>query len=645
MRLQVTTVILLLLQLMAASTALGQARPGMPTTSPTQMAPPTPGMNNPYASVTVIVADDNGANLGQQALVKLYSNMTSTNVWGTTQDRSQIIFDQVPLADYEVEVSAAGYETTTKDLNVMTAQAYELLVRLKRDDAGAVTNPIPGQLLAPKARKEVQKGLVALNSGNLNDAQKHFEAAFRLAPANADLDYLLGFLFMQKKDAESAQTYLTKAISIDPHHVRALTAIGQLRMQQKDYPGATAALEQVATLDPGAWTGHWLLAEAYLRTENFDKAEQQADLAIQKGKNAAVRAEVVKGEALASLGKRDDAIQAFEAFVRGAPKDPMADSVREMIAQLKETSSTPAYTEASMAPALASAALAPAVASSVTGRAEKKLLIPLWRPPSVDDEKPAIASGAVCPTEQVIAGAGKRASELVDNVGRIDAREDVLHEELDELGAPVIKETRKFDYIVSISEVRQQRLAIDEFRTSLTDRSDFPGNIATRGLHGIAMAFHPLLRDDFQMTCEGLGDWKGEATWLVYFKQRADRPSRLMSYKFTDAEYSVPLKGRAWIAARTFQIVHLEADLVSPMPGIQLLSQHQSVDYGMVHFTAKNTELWLPKSAELYFDFRHHRYYRRHSFEDYKLFSVGASQKIGEPKEKAPSQGAGNPKQ
>lgn len=231
---QITTVTVLLLQLVAAATALGQARPGMPTASPTQMAPATPGMNNPYASVTVIVADDNGANLGQQALVKLYSNMTSTNVWGTTQDRSQIIFDQVPLADYEVEVSAAGYETTTKDLNVMTAQAYELLVRLKRDDAGAVTNPIPGQLLAPKARKEVQRGLAALNSGNINDAQKHFEAAFKLAPANADLDYLLGFLFVEKKDAESAQTYLAKAISIDPHHVRALTAMGQLRMQQKD---------------------------------------------------------------------------------------------------------------------------------------------------------------------------------------------------------------------------------------------------------------------------------------------------------------------------------------------------------------------------------------------------------------------------
>jgi tetratricopeptide (TPR) repeat protein len=621
-----------------ASGALGQARPGMPTTTPTQIAPqgPSPnGIGNPFASVTIIVADENGANLGQQALVKLSSNMTSTNVWGTTQDRSQIIFDQVPLADYEVEVSAAGFETTTKDLSVVTAQAYTLIVRLKRDDSGAVTNPVPGQLLAPKARKEVQKGLGALNAGNLNDAQKHFEVAYKLAPADADVDYLLGYLFMQKKDASQAQTYLAKAISLDPHHARALTAMGQLQVDQKDYAEAVETLKQLVAIDSGGWMGHWLLAEAYLHTKSFEKAEQQADLALQKGKAAAVRAEVIKGEALGYLGKTSEAGEAFEAFIKEAPKDPMVPTVREMIAESKESTGDASYKETStssdaLLPALAAEAAPP---NPTAKRPEIKVSIPLWRPPSVDDEKPVMASGTVCPSEQVIAGAGKRATELVDNVGHIDATEQLLHEELDPSGFPTQRETRKFDYIVTIAEVQPPALMIDEYRNSMGDRGDFPGNIATHGLHGIALVFHPLLRDDFQMTCEGLGQWHGQATWLVYFKQRADRPNRMMRYEFTNGGYSIPLKGRAWIAADTYQIVHLESDLVSPLPKIQLESQHQSVDYGMVHFSGKNTDLWLPKSAELYFDFRHHRYYRRHAFENYKLFSVGAHQKIGEPKE------------
>jgi tetratricopeptide (TPR) repeat protein len=611
--------------LMTAASASGQARPGMPTAAPNQIGPPG-SLGTPYASVTIIVADANGANLSQQALVKLYSNMTQTNVWGTTQDRSQTIFDQVSPADYEVEVSAAGYETTTKDLNVMTAgEHYELIVRLEQEDSGAVMNPVPGQLLAPKASNEVQKGISDLNSGRLNQAQKHFEAAYKLASTNADLNYLLGFLYLQKKDPNQAQTYLMEAISIDSRHVRALTALGQLRLQEKDYAGAVTPLEQVVAVDAGYWMAHWLLSEAYLRNNDFEKSREQAELAIKKGKGAANRAELVKGEALANLGRREEAVQAFEIFLTDVPNDPQRAAVREMIAQLQNTSA-PAYREAS-----ASTVSALPVAIPAPGSPEDKLSIPLWHPATVDDEKPAIASGVACPAEQVIAGASERTKELVDNVARFDATEEVLHEDLDAVGRPLTKETRKFDYIVSISE-QPGALMIDEYR-SPTNQANFSDNIATLGLTGLALAFHPVNRDEFQMTCEGLGDWHGQATWLVYFRQRLDRPSHFMSYQFSNAEYSVSLKGRAWIAASTYQIVHLEADLLNPMPNIQLLSQHQAVDYGAVFFKTKETELWLPKSADLYLDFRRHRYHLRHSFDNYKLFSVGASQKIGEPKE------------
>jgi hypothetical protein len=96
------------------------------------------------------------------------------------------------------------------------------------------------------------------------------------------------------------------------------------------------------------------------------------------------------------------------------------------------------------------------------------------------------------------------------------------------------------------------------------------------------------------------------------------------------------LKGRAWIAAGTFQIVRIESDLVSPMPEIQLLSEHQVVEYGPIPFGQKKTTLWLPKSAEIYFDFRRHRYYRRHSFDHYMLFAVDSQEKPKAPKTPPP---------
>ena len=72
------------------------------------------------------------------------------------------------------------------------------------------------------------------------------------------------------------------------------------------------------------------------------------------------------------------------------------------------------------------------------------------------------------------------------------------------------------------------------------------------------------------------------------------------------------------------------------MKPIQLLSEHQIVEYGPVPFQNKSMELWLPKTAEIYFDFRRHRYYRRHSFDHYMLFAVNSSEKRNEPKAAPP---------
>jgi hypothetical protein len=108
-------------------------------------------------------------------------------------------------------------------------------------------------------------------------------------------------------------------------------------------------------------------------------------------------------------------------------------------------------------------------------------------------------------------------------------------------------------------------------------------------------------------------------------------------YRVGGEPFRVDLKGRAWISADKFQILRIEADIVNPIRTIQLLSEHQAVEYGPVPFATKNTMLWLPKTAEIYFDFRKHHYYRRHSFDHYTLFSVDTEQKDKVPQPSTPA--------
>lgn len=228
---------------------------------------------------------------------------------------------------------------------------------------------------------------------------------------------------------------------------------------------------------------------------------------------------------------------------------------------------------------------------------------------------------------------GGRVEEFVGDVSRIAAIEHLLHEQLDEMGDAITKETRTFNYVASFNETAGA-VAVDEYRQEHLGLAEFPDQISSSGFATLALVFHPKMRDSFEMVCEGLGELRGQATWVVHFRQREDRPARMHDYRVGGDLYSLKLKGRAWITADKFQIVRIESELVSPVPQIRLAGEHQVVEYGPVPFGKRNLQLWLPQSAEIYLDFRRHRYYRKHSFDHYMLFSVDAEDKAKAPKEK-----------
>jgi hypothetical protein len=148
------------------------------------------------------------------------------------------------------------------------------------------------------------------------------------------------------------------------------------------------------------------------------------------------------------------------------------------------------------------------------------------------------------------------------------------------------------------------------------------------GFPALALVFHRAMQGDYEIACEGLGEWKGQATWLMHFRAREDRPSHIQDYVIGTHSYPIRLKGRAWITADSFQIIRIESELINPLKGIGFLAEHQIAEYGPVLFEKKRVQLWLPKTAEVYLDFHRHRYYRRHSFDKYMLFSVDSTEKV-----------------
>ncbi|MGB7603608.1 MAG: tetratricopeptide repeat protein [Candidatus Sulfotelmatobacter sp.] len=585
-----------------------------------------------------VYAGNNKKRLDRQSVIKLTNRTTQTTSWQTTTNESVASFGDMPFGHYDIEVSAVGYITGHKEIEVISYIDTVNLDIVLQPDPSALRLDVD-ESMPSKARKQTKHGVSALKSGNLKQAQKWLDAAYQLAPDNSDLNFLMGYLRYQQKDFDHAQTYLGTAANLNPRDVQSLTLLGRMGLQREDYVGASSTLEKAVAADSEYWMAHDLLASAYLKQNKYEQARQQAELAIAKGKGGAASAQLVLGQALVDLGQKQEGIEALKSYLKEWPKSPTAPKVTNLIAELErpDTMAAPA-TEAPVA-STPLAGVDPLFASP-----EMSFTMKPWQPPGIDETKLSVAAGVTCPLVNVIEVSGDRVKDLVTDVSRIAAIERLLHEQVDEIGNPITKETRNYNYVASVTEDKPGFLEVDEYRSAHLGLSDFPDHIASSGFAALALVFHPDMRDNFDMTCEGQGDWHGQSVWLVHFRQRDDRPARIHDYKVGGQTYAVKLKGRAWITTDKFQIVRIESELVSPMKPIQLLSEHQIVEYGPVPFQKKNTELWLPKTAEIYFDFRRHRYYRRHSFDHYMLFAIDADEKRKEP-QAAPSANKANPVQ
>jgi hypothetical protein len=254
-------------------------------------------------------------------------------------------------------------------------------------------------------------------------------------------------------------------------------------------------------------------------------------------------------------------------------------------------------------------------------------------PHGIDEVVPAVSPGVSCDLPVVLHGVGERMTQLVSNLEKFSATEHVTHFSVDKAGVLRSRETRSFEYVVLVSQNAYLGFQLDEYRNGGTNPLQFPAGIATEGLPVMAAIFHPAMVADFKLSCEGLGQWIGHPAWQVRFEQRLDRANRIREYNIQGNYYSVALKGRAWIDAGTFQVLRLETDLVKPVKEIGLTHERLSIEYGEVRFQSHDLQLWLPKSAELYWERHNHRYYRRHDFSNFKIFAVDTDQKYQRPKE------------
>lgn len=240
---------------------------------------------------------------------------------------------------YDLEVKADGYQPARELVSVpaMDFGSATVTVFLKPLDERLLFHPPTGAfVLAPRAQKEMEKGLRDMSSGKIPSAQKHFLNAIHMAPGNPYVNYVMGMSYLLAKQLPLAQPYLEESVSVDPNQVPSLQALGTVRFDEGDYSGAIDVLNKAVQLDPSSWKSQWMLSGSYLHQHDYQQAREHAEKALATGKEAASRVQLILGEALAGLGERQRAIAAFEVFLTDYPADPSAPRIRGWVENLRK---------------------------------------------------------------------------------------------------------------------------------------------------------------------------------------------------------------------------------------------------------------------------------------------------------------------
>jgi len=297
------------------------------STSSAQRTPSDPSqplLSQPH--LIVYVREANGGPVSSMALVTL-THVSSQSWQQRTAEGGRAVFENVSSGRYSVQVTAGGYARAMEEIEIVGGGGGETLyVTMKPDAPGEKPAEAPSgpPVLAPKAQKEMDKALGAVRGGNMEEARKHLDEAYRLAPANPDVNFLFGVYSSQKNDWIQAKAYWTKAITYYPKHLLAQISLSDALLRDNKPAEAVPHLKKALEIDANSWRAHAFLADADLRMGSAEDAVHEADRAIALGHEKAGPVQPLLARALVVQGNRERAIQVLESYLREQPADAEA---------------------------------------------------------------------------------------------------------------------------------------------------------------------------------------------------------------------------------------------------------------------------------------------------------------------------------
>lgn len=182
------------------------------------------------------------------------------------------------------------------------------------------------------------RGIVFLNTQNLEEALQEFQTAMTINKNIPDLNLYLGITYKAIGEYDQAQEALLAAYALDPTDTIALTELSRAFFGDGRFPQAAQYAEEAVKVEPSDPRLHGNLGIIYYKQEAFDKAIASLGLAVRGGAaEGGVQVEGIPldygrveeyywyyGFALARNNRCAEAVPVFQALLTGVPNDEIA---------------------------------------------------------------------------------------------------------------------------------------------------------------------------------------------------------------------------------------------------------------------------------------------------------------------------------
>lgn len=246
---------------------------------------------------------------------------------------------QEKYAEAELEIKKA----LALDTNNALAHAYYAEILINQGDYGLFDKAAeesktaldldPTSLEVRRAR-----GIVLLNTQNLDQAITEFEQALAINKNIADLHLYLGVTYKAMGEYDKAQESLLASYALNPDDTIALTELSRAFFADGRYAQAAQYAEEAVAVDPQDPYLHGSLGIVHYKNEDYNLAIPELALAVRGGVTEdGIAVEGVPldygrveefywyyGFALARSNRCAEAVPIFQALLSGVPNDEIA---------------------------------------------------------------------------------------------------------------------------------------------------------------------------------------------------------------------------------------------------------------------------------------------------------------------------------